>query len=150
MAEAFGIAGSAVGIVSLGIQITQGLLKYYGSWKGQDIDIASICASLDSLSESLKILEKTIQPPTRFNKNIKDNVEKNVNAISGAIRKLDNELIKVHDVESSELGVRLAMRRHVRRALYPFKEETFNKIQRLVTEARQNLDLALQVLQMFV
>jgi hypothetical protein len=99
MAEAFGIAGSAVGIVSLGIQITQGLLKYYGSWKGQDIDIASICASLDSLSESLKILEKTIQPPTRFNKNIKDNVEKNVNAISGAIRKLDNELIKVHDVE---------------------------------------------------
>lgn len=147
MAEAFGIAGSAVGIVSLGIQITQGLLKYYGSWKGQDIDIAIICASLDSLSETLKILEKTTQPPTRFNKNIKDNVEKNVNAMSGAVRKLDDELSKFHDVES---GARLAMRRHVRRAFYPFKEETLNRIQRVVTEARLNLGLALQALQMFV
>jgi hypothetical protein len=150
MAEAFGVAGSAVGIVSLGIQITQGLIKYYGSWKGQDIDIASICASLDSLSETLKILEKTIQPPARFNKDIKDNVEKNVNAISGAVQKLDDELRKVHDVESPKSGARFAMRRHVRRAFYPFKEETLNKIQRLVAEARQNLDLALLVLQMYV
>lgn len=150
MAEAFGIAGSAVGIVSLGIQITQGLLKYYGSWKGQDIGIASVCASLDSLSETLKILEKTTQPPTRFNKNIKDNVEKNVNAMSGAVRKLHDELSKFHDVESSKLGARLAMRRHVRRAFYPFKEETLNRIQRVVTEARLNLHLAVQALQMFV
>ncbi|OCK89794.1 uncharacterized protein K441DRAFT_699583 [Cenococcum geophilum 1.58] len=39
------------------------------------------------------------------------------------------------------------MRRHVRRALYPFREETLSKIQRVVSEARSNLYLALQVLQ---
>jgi hypothetical protein len=31
MVEALGVAGSVVGIVSLGIQLTQGLLKYCGA-----------------------------------------------------------------------------------------------------------------------
>lgn len=124
MAEALGVAGSVVGIVSLGIQLTQGLLKYYGSWKDQDNVVADMC--------------------------VKDSVEKNINTMYGTMRKLEDELGKVRDAESPKVGVRSAMRRHVRRGLYPFREETLNKIQRVVAEAHQNLDLALQVLQMFV
>jgi len=150
MAEAFGVASSVVGIVSLGIQLTQGLLKYYGSWKDQDNVVADMCTSLDNLSGSLTVLEKALQPPARFDKSVKDSVEKNINAMYGTMRKLEDELRKVRDAESPKVGVRSAMRRHVRRGLYPFREETLNKIQRVVAEARQNLDLALQVLQMFV
>jgi hypothetical protein len=150
MAEAFGVAGNVISIVSLGIQITQGLLKYYGSWKDQDNDISNMCASLDSLSETLKILSKTIQPPARFDDTTKDSVEKNVNRIDGAVGKLKGELGKIQDTESIQSGVRSTMRRHVRRALYPFREETLGKIHRFVSEARQNLDLALLVLQVFV
>ena len=150
MAEALGVAGSVVGIVSLGIQLTQGLLKYYGSWKDQDSDISDMCASLDSLQRTLTILSKTIQPPARFSMSIKDSLEKNVNRINGALEKLKDELGKIQGTESPKPGARSAMRRHVRRALYPFREETLSKIQRVVSEACSNLDLALQVLQVFV
>ncbi|KAH0536219.1 hypothetical protein FGG08_006886, partial [Glutinoglossum americanum] len=147
MAEALGVAGSVVGIVSLGIQLTQGLLKYYESWEDQDNDISDMCASLDSLQRTLTILSKTIQPPARFGMSIKDSVEKNVNRTNGALEKLKGELRKVQGTEPPKPGARSTMRRHVRRALYPFREETLSKIQRVVSEARSNLDLALQVLQ---
>lgn len=90
MAEALGVAGSVVGIVSLGIQITQGLLKYYGSWKDQDSDVADMCTSLDSLSGSLMALRKAIQPPASFDKNVGDSVENNINAMEGTMRKLND------------------------------------------------------------
>ncbi|KAI9783263.1 MAG: hypothetical protein M1839_004103 [Geoglossum umbratile] len=99
MVEPLGVAGSAVGIVSLGIQLTQGLLKYYGSWKDQDSDISDMCVSLDSLQRTLTILSETIQPPARFGRSIKDSVEKNVNSINGALEKLKDELREVQGIE---------------------------------------------------
>lgn len=150
MAEALGVAGSVVGIISLGIQLTHGLLKYYGSWKDQDNVVEDMCISLENLFGSLMVLEKALQPPARFDKSVKNSVEKNINAMYGTMQKLENELGKVRDVESPKVGVRSAMRRHVRRAFYPFREDTLSKIQRVVAEAHLNLDLALQVLQMSV
>ena len=150
MAEALGVAGSVISIVSLGIQLTHGLLKYYGSWKDQDDVVGNMCISLDNLSRSLTVLEKALQPPAAFDKSINDSVEKNINAMDGTMRKLGDELRKVRDAESPKVGVRAAMRRHVRRAFYPFKEETLRKIQEDVSEAQHNLNLALEVLQMSV
>ena len=150
MAEALGVAGSVVGIVSLGIQLTQGLLKYYGSWKDQDNVVETMYISLKNLSGSLTVLEKALQPPARFNKSVKDSVEKNITAMHGTLRKLEDELRKVRDAESPKDRVRSAMRRHIRRAFYLFREETLSKIQRGVAEAHGNLDLALQVLQISV
>jgi hypothetical protein len=150
MAEALGVAGSVVGIVSIGIQIAQGFLKYYGAWKDQDGDVSNMCASLDNLLGTLTILLKTIQPPAKFDEDVKDNVEKSINTFGGALEKLKGELKKVQDTESPKPGVRSTMRRHVRRALYPFKEDTLRKIQGAASEARSNLALALQVLQVFV
>ena len=148
MAEALGVAGSVVGIVSLGIQLTHGLLKYYGAWKDQDNVVEDICISLDNISGSLTVLKKALQPPTRFDKSVKDSVENNINAMYGTMQKLEVALRKVRDAESPKVGARSAMRRHVRRAFYPFREETLSRIKQIVTEAHLNLDLALQVLQM--
>lgn len=150
MAEGLGVAGSVVSIVSLSIQLAQGLLKYYGSWRDQDNIVEDMCISLDNLSGSLTVLEKALQPPARFDKSVKDSVEKNINAMYGTMRRLEDGLRKVREAESPKVGVRSAMRRHVRRAFYPFREETLSKIQRGVAEAHLNLDLVLQVLQMSV
>jgi hypothetical protein len=149
MAE-LGVASSVIGIISFGIQITQGLLKYYGSWKDQDNDVSDMCASLDSLSRTLTFLSETIQQHAASGMRIENSVEENVKHVDKAIKKLENELRKVRGTEPPQPGVRTAMRRHVRRALYPFKEKTLRKIQQAVSEARSNLGVALQVLQVFV
>ena len=77
-------------------------------------------------------------------------VVENVDCVNVAMKKLEDELKKVQNTESPKPGVRAAMRRHVRRALYPFKEETLQEIQNAVSEARSDLELTLQVLHMLV
>jgi hypothetical protein len=77
-------------------------------------------------------------------------VERNIKSVEGTMKKLEVELRNILSPESPKPGSRTALRRHVRRAMYPFKIETVSKIQRLILDARSNLDLSLQVLQMFV
>jgi len=150
MGEAFGVAGSAVSIISLGIQTAQGILWYYGAWKDRDDDISNMCASLNNLTETLKALRETIKPPALFSEIVKDSVEKSINTFNRTLNKLEDELEKVKDTEPPKLGARSTIRRHVRRALYPFKEATLGKVQGAVSEARSSLALALEVLKLFV
>jgi hypothetical protein len=61
MAEAVGVAGSIVGFVSLGIQVSQGLLMYYKSWANQDSTIAELCDSLENLLRTIKELDRLVK-----------------------------------------------------------------------------------------
>jgi hypothetical protein len=149
MAE-LGVAASVIGIISFGIHTAQGLLQYYGSWRDQDSDVADMCASLDSFSSTLEVLSETFQQHEPHSMSIEKRVVENVNRVNMAIKKLKDELNKLQSTECPKPGVRAAMRRHVRRALYPFKEETLRKIRDAVSEARSDLDFTLQVLQMLV
>jgi hypothetical protein len=146
MAKSLGVAGSVVGIISLSIQISQGLLKFYRSWKDQDSAVSDICVSPKSLSETLTIMLTAIQPPAKYNKIVKNNVEENINCVSRTLKKLEYKLKKIQGTEAPKPGAQATMQHYIRRALYPFKEETLNQLQQAVTETRSNLDLALQML----
>jgi len=150
MGEAFGVAGSAVGVISLGIRTVQGILWYYGAWHDRDDDVLRMCASLDNLKGTLDALLKAVTPPAMFSKNVKENVEKSIDTFNETLQKLRAELDKVKDTEPPKSGARSKFRRHVRRALYPFKEATLAKFQGGVSDARSNLSLALDVLKLCV
>jgi hypothetical protein len=51
--------GAAVGIAFLGIQLCQGLCKYYISWKGYRDDIKSTFDSIERFEQTLTLLEST-------------------------------------------------------------------------------------------
>lgn len=62
MAEAFGIAGSAVGIVSLGLQLYGGITTYFDALEGREDDLASARAQLGSLRSSLVTIQSVLPP----------------------------------------------------------------------------------------
>lgn len=151
MAE-FGIASGAIGVVSLGLEIVKELLNYYGAWKDRDKDVSSMCNSADHLSRTLEILSSKIEPPAAFDPIVKTNVEENIKTVNDAIQKLKHELERIQATTalSTKSGIRSTMRRHMYRALYPFKEETLRKIGSMLSDVRSNLNLVLQVLHMLV
>jgi hypothetical protein len=55
------VAGTAVGIASLGIQVCQGLLSYYDSWKSYGSDISSTHDAITDLSKTLILIRTTLQ-----------------------------------------------------------------------------------------
>jgi hypothetical protein len=49
MADPISAAGTAVGIISLGLQVSQGLIKYYTHFKAHDKEIADTVSRSEAL-----------------------------------------------------------------------------------------------------
>ena len=109
-----------------------------------------MCASVDSLSKTLAVLSETLQRHDPPGLSIQKLMVENLDRVNVMMKKLEEELKKVQNTESSKPGKLAVMRRHIRRGWYPFQEKTLQKIQDAVSKACSDLDLTLQVLHMLV
>ncbi|KAH0545421.1 hypothetical protein FGG08_000562 [Glutinoglossum americanum] len=147
MSDPVSAAGSAVGVVSLGLAVCRGLLQYYNSWKGYEGDIAATLGSLEGLTRTLQLLETSIKGDG-FNPEIVAGVKGCIRSCEGGVSSLQKKLEKIQAVEMpAKLGSWERIRSHGRRALYPFKESTLAKLREIVSELRDNLGLAVETLQ---
>jgi hypothetical protein len=51
------VLGLVVGVVSLGIQVSQGLISYYRDFRGQEEEISGLSTRLETLKKTLLVLE---------------------------------------------------------------------------------------------
>jgi len=129
MAGAVGVSGSVVGIISLGIQVCQGLLQYYGSWSGQRQRISKIVSSIEGLASTFKLLRDIVANEV-FSMNKTENVVTRIVDCESGIKGLREELEKVRGVNpvESTSGFRNKLRENSKRLLYPFRESTLLKM----------------------
>ena len=144
MAE-IGVTSGIAGLLSLGITVCQSLLDYYHSWKDAEENVANTYGSIEELSKTLRLLEKAVGYE-EFNGDIVDQVRVSVRSAEKSIHSLEKRLGKVR-VVALQTGWRDKAKAQFRRALYPFKESTLAKLRELSGETRENLSLALNVLQ---
>lgn len=142
------VAGTAVGVVSLGITCCQGLVKYYDAWRGQNETVATTCDSITDLSSTLLLLRDTTIK-AGLNPNIVKQVEKSFLSCENGINALNKKLNKINRNRPS-VSIAEKIRAEGRKALYPFKESTLLKLRETVQDIRDNLALALEVLQLWV
>ena len=144
--EVVGAASAVAGLCSLGIEICQGLLAFYQSWKFAEQDVAKTYGSIETLGRTL-ILIKEILEGNDFKPEHVQNVEKSVLAAQQGIGRLKKKLDKIKLVpRQNSWGERT--KSQFRRTLYPFKESTLVKLKELSQETRNDLSLALNALQM--
>lgn len=148
MADPFSIAGSAAGVISLGLTVCQGLLQYYRAYQDYEEDVLRMCTSVNGLQQTLHILDSTLRDST-FTGEVVTRVEENVLACEEGIKKLSQKLAKVRkaDVPTNISGMVWIQ---LRRALYPFKESTMAKLREILADLRDGLSLSLSTLQMCV
>ena len=60
MTDPLSVAGSVVGVISLGIQVTQSLLNFYNAFKHQDSELVHMIDRLDSLLNIFRGLGKIV------------------------------------------------------------------------------------------
>lgn len=139
------VAGSAVGIASLGIQVCQGLLSYYDAWKSYESDISSTHNAITDLSKTLTILKTTLQQETD---------QERVGRVSTCVKGCEDALLKLEGKRRSlqrhshPKGLRQKTRAELERSWYPFRKETIKALGASVTDVQERLKLALQVLQL--
>ncbi|KAI5463253.1 hypothetical protein BGZ63DRAFT_352374 [Mariannaea sp. PMI_226] len=137
------VAASVAGLISLGIQATQGLIEYYTAYKSQDKDVASTARNLEQLFDILETLQKQLTN-RKFRPDesgVLKNIEKFIQECNECIEELKDENEKFRN-----RGTKSA-RAKFRRLAYPFRQSTLEKLDEDVKEVVRNLSLALQVLQ---
>lgn len=146
MADPLSITGSAAGLITLGIQVTQSLVNFYNSYKDIDSDLVGIAQKLEVLLEVFSSLDKAISN-RNFQEDERDlikNIETSIRSWEGLIQELHDECKNFSKTSSNrvEATVRIAGRR----ATYPFRKSTLQRLDEDIGEIRTNISSALEVL----
>lgn len=153
MSDPLSVAAGVAGLLSLGIQVTEALVKFYISYHGQDADVARMTERLKSLLETFRYLDAELQS-RRFQpdeQGVIQNIEASIQRCDGTIRELQDECQKFKTSSKRTGGFKGAIKRFTatrRRATYPFREGTLQKLNENISEVHNSISLALEILQL--
>ncbi|KAJ5510374.1 hypothetical protein N7453_002477 [Penicillium expansum] len=146
MADPLSIASGVAGFLSLGIEVTKSLVEFYSSYKGQTAALAKITLNLENLLGILRSLDDALQNRQPQTDALVQEIEKVANGCREIIEELRDECQKFQEHTTPSLKARIQL--VGRRATYPFRESTLKKLEEDIGEIRENLSLALNVLQL--
>ncbi|KAH6619901.1 hypothetical protein C7974DRAFT_222932 [Boeremia exigua] len=134
--------GTAVGVASLGIQVCQGLLKYYGDWKGYDDDINEVYTGLKDLNQTFQLLKDKLLDlaGTPF----VDRAKECLKTCQDNVVQLDARSKKLH-IKTPD-GYKQKIQAGGLRLLYPFRNGTLSKLKNIVQGLMRQLGLAVQLI----
>jgi len=104
MGDPLSIAASVAGLLSLGLQSTEYLYKYYPACRDQHRDLARIADQLGGLLESLQIIDEIVRthtwPPTE--QSLVQSIERSITHSEDAINVLQAEVDKFKNEPAEE------------------------------------------------
>lgn len=136
MTDPLSVAGSVAGF------------DFYTVYRHQDSELLSITKRLDSLLDIFQSLQKVLRS-RKFQPDEQDllkTIESSIQDCDELIQELQDECQKFNKVRSD--GVKDAVKVIGRRAMYPFRQSTLQKLDEDIGEIRANLSTALDVLQL--
>ncbi|MCJ1425855.1 hypothetical protein MMC29_003755, partial [Sticta canariensis] len=148
MSDPVSIAGTAAGLITLGIQVTRSLVEFYTSYKSQYSTIADTVEQLECVLESFKSLKETlldrkVQPEEQ---SLIKSIYESIQHCDELIYELQEECQKFHKTSSNEIAAKVKVAG--RRVTYPFRQSTLQKLDESIGEIRDNLASALDILQL--
>lgn len=148
MADPFSVAGSAIGVVSLGITACKGLIWYIDSAADAEEKATYISARLDSLTDTLEVLQRVV-----------DNLDPSISAsatvsaiivCATAIDNIRNKLGMSNTGQEDHTRIRSHLRGVRFRLSYPFKQGEITYLRSLLRDVQQELHTVLLTLQLYV
>jgi hypothetical protein len=144
MADPFSVTGSAVGVVSLAIQICKGLVWYIDSARGAKDKVSHISSLMEKLTDLLELLESVIG---KLDGSISGSATKaGIEACAEALEQIKRRLAGSSRTGDSKFRQQLKLLKH--RLSFPFKQDDIMFWKDMVEGIQQNLHTALLALQM--
>lgn len=138
--------GTALSVVSLGIQVCQGLIEYYDGWKGYENDIREACNSLKGLNKTFTHLQdrlSALQATSPTNVLTVQAVD-SLAACKDGVKKLEKKLAKLR--KESPSGFWQKAQASGLQVVYPLRKSTLEKLKEIVQDLMQHLNLDIQVM----
>ena len=153
MADPLSVVGTAAGIVSLGLQVSQGLIEYYNQWKHFDADVNAMYASVEQLDRGFQLVGAKLKTNDFAMLSAAHDAEVSIRLCEGGILELKRRLEKIKSKEPPEVLRRkdaflYDLKKQGKRLLYPFQKGTIGKLRDVVSELRDGLQPVFHAVQM--
>ncbi|RSL89352.1 hypothetical protein BHE90_001645 [Fusarium euwallaceae] len=141
MAEAIGLAASVAGLVSLGLSVCKGLATYYDNYQSAENEVKLLCEEVNDLALILQSFEDALKDSDMRLKLESSASTRPINICMERMTELDKELQKlVSSGKDDKRSARKFMSKTMK-ALYPFKEETLQKLRSNISRTNEMLQL---------
>jgi hypothetical protein len=148
MAEAFSVTSGAVGVISLGLTICQGLFAYYEPFKTFHEQISDIESRITALEGVLDVLQRVLNEGfAQFGASTAQSTTVALGTICSCqdgLNRLQIILQKCTQANGSKICT--SLNRQVNRLLYPFRRETLVALMELLDRLQATLNISLQML----
>jgi hypothetical protein len=131
--------GGAIGAVSLGLQVVQGLSNYYVRFKSYHADIQAVIDRIATLDEIFRVIEQPIRNLDTGQNPVARQTRGCISKCLDVVKELEAYQKKCSETKNPADAV-------LKRAAYPFKKATLGEIQTLLDRMLQQLQLILEVL----
>lgn len=142
------IAGTAVGIASLGKTVCHGLLSYYEHWKEYKGDIQRSYASIALLGRTLASLEYLLLHNDKSQKSMQQ-LEECMEACNRELSELSDKLRRLRAYQQP-VNLQQKTWTELQRLSWPFMKGTLTKLKMHADNAQSQLGLALSVMNLEV
>lgn len=146
MSDPVSLAGTAVGIVSLGLSVCKGLVSYYSQVRDCPKETKNMLQKIEGLKDVLEVLEDVFRSH--------DDLKTETPAVKTAKQNIlacTNGLEELKDItEKCEATSAKSGRDLINRMSYPFRRDTIKAILEHVDSLQSNLDTSIDVLHLQV
>jgi hypothetical protein len=148
MADTFSVAGTAVGIISLGIQTCKGIVWYIDTAKDAKEKAERLRREVEQLADILESLETTVTQADLSSTSTLTVTHSGISACASALEQIKKRLDTPSSLGQSRIKTRIQVIKA--RLSYPFKEGDLVYWKNALDHVQQHLQTALLALQMCV
>lgn len=148
MADPLSLAASAAGLISLGIQVTQGINTYLGALKGRQEDLDAVHRKNDALRHIVESVKSTVFSPQPLNRSHA--------VVADCIATCEGELAGLETLVAQLAGCKNAktwkarLQNQSKKLSYPFQQSKVEQLSRRLDQANGTLQTSLQGLGLYV
>ena len=140
-----------VGVVSLGIEVTKGILKFYEGYQDFDKDVSHTSQIVLHLQHSLLLVQPYLSDSSA-RQEVRQQISSCLRSSSECIEKLQLKLRKIQGspIPITSSGLNSILRAHATKSLYPFRRSTLMKLVEMTADSQARLHIALAALGVYV
>ncbi|KAH6641013.1 hypothetical protein F5144DRAFT_562295 [Chaetomium tenue] len=146
MADPLSVAGLAAGVVSLGIQVSQGITTYIDALNCRDQDIISVRQRNDSLRKTLRVVETSRSQLEGDHQVATAAIRECLASCNTELNLLENLVVDLTTCDRFTAGFIENAKNKGKRLLYPFSRSKLEQLETRLRNANTALQLALQSL----
>lgn len=135
------LAGTAVGIISLGLQVCQGIVSYSQAWRGYDEDIQNARNKATALRMPLKTLRDTIEELQQTRPEVAADLEEQAMSMQSSIEKLKKVVDRFKPAQSEAFPDKV--RAQLKKGVYYFQKDTLQDVQNHLDQIQNVLQTSL-------